>query len=111
VIVTKPSYSGPCDKYRPLIESHDWPAEIMLAIMQAESGCDSQAIGDDYPINGLHAPSCGLMQVRTLPGRPSCDELRQPERNIETAHNIYKTQGLKAWTAYTNQLFKQFIKE
>lgn len=111
MIATKPSYSGPCDHYRPLIERYEWDAETMLAIMQAESGCDPQAIGDDYQISGLYAPSCGLMQIRTLRGRPTCEELKDPATNTATAYRVYQSQGLKAWSVHNSGKYKQFMKE
>lgn len=81
----------------------------MMAIMEAESGCISGKIGDNYPINGLLAPSCGLLQVRTLEGRPSCDQLKDPHTNIEWAHKIYTGQGLRAWSVFLSGKYLKFM--
>lgn len=87
-----------CEKYRHLIEQYDWDTEVFLQIAKAESGCNPLAVGDDYPIRGLHAASCGLFQVRTIAGRPTCEALKDPATNVEWAHKIYKGQGYVAWS-------------
>ena len=85
--------------------------QIMRAICQAESGGNSQAVGDDYVIAGLYAPSCGLWQIRTLAGRPSCDELKDPQTNLEWAWKI-SNQGANwsPWSVYKSGKYLQFMK-
>jgi len=92
-----PASSG-CESYRNLIAQYDWNVETMMRAMRLESGCNPNAVGDQYVIGGVYAPSCGLLQVRTLPGRPSCDQLKDPAFNIATAYNIWKGQGYRAWS-------------
>ena len=87
-----------CEAYRGLIAKYDWNVETMMYAMQKESSCNPLAVGDNYPINGLLAPSCGLLQVRVLSGRPSCEELKDPATNIAAAYNIWKSQGYRAWS-------------
>jgi len=87
-----------CETYRHLVEQYDWDTETMMFAMQKESGCNPSAVGDNYPIAGVHAPSCGLLQVRTLIGRPSCEELKNPATNVATAYKIWQSQGYRAWT-------------
>lgn len=70
----------------------------MMYAMSKESGCNPNAVGDNYPIAGIHAPSCGLLQIRTLQGRPDCESLKNPETNIEWAYKIWRSQGYRAWT-------------
>jgi hypothetical protein len=94
----KPSHPRGCENYKSLLERYHWNVDTMLKIMYAESRCNPMAVGDDYPIRGLHAPSCGLMQVRTLTGRPDCQSLKDPSINIDWAWKIYQSQGYKAWT-------------
>lgn len=89
---------GNCEAYRHLIEQYDWDVATMMYAMQAESGCNPSAVGDNYVIGGIYAPSCGLLQVRTLAGRPSCEALKDPATNIATAYQIWKSQGYQAWT-------------
>jgi hypothetical protein len=91
-----------CSDYRPLLEKYDWDVDLMMRIMQGESGCKADAVGDKHLTfnNNTQGMSCGLMQIRVLDGRPDCDTLKDPETNIEWAYKIYKTQGLRAWTVY-----------
>lgn len=91
--------AGGCEQYRPLLEQYaGWSVDTMLYAMQKESGCNPAAVGDNYPIAGVHAPSCGLLQVRTLAGRPSCEQLKDPATNVAAAHAIWKGQGYRAWS-------------
>jgi hypothetical protein len=62
------------------------------------SQCENRAmnpsqIGDDYPINGKHIVSVGVFQIRALPGRPSIEELKNPDVNIAEAYKIFKRDG------------------
>lgn len=82
----------------------------MLAIMKAENqGCDSSQVGDNYPIAGLLAPSCGLLQVRTLAGRPDCESLKDPATNILWAYKIWTGQGYDAWSMYQNDEYLKYL--
>lgn len=90
--------TGNCEAYRSLVSQYNWDVETMLYAMRLESGCNPNAVGDNYAIGGIHAPSCGLLQVRTLPGRPTCEELKNPAKNVETAYIIWTTQGYNAWS-------------
>lgn len=67
-------------------------------VMLGESGGNPQAVGDQYPIGGVYAPSYGLFQIRGLPGRPSSKELLNPEFNVQYAANMFKNQGWRPWT-------------
>lgn len=83
----------------------------MMAIMQAESSCIPDRVGDNYPIRGVLAPSCGLFQVRTISAaRGTCEQLKDPAFNIEKAYGIYKGQGLTAWSVYTSGKYLTFLK-
>lgn len=98
--VAIPEISHPigCENYRQLISQYDWNHEVILQIAHAESGCNPSAVGDDRVIGGVYAPSCGLMQVRTLSSRPPCNELKDPATNIAWAYRIYQGQGYRAWS-------------
>jgi len=87
-----------CEQYRLLLSQYDWNVNVMQAIMKAESSCSTNAVGDNYPINGIHAVSCGLLQIRTLASRPSCDQLKDPATNIAWGYKIYTSQGYRAWS-------------
>ena len=97
VPVTEPQPVG-CEQYRSLLNQYDWNVNTILAIMNAESSCNTYAVGDNYPINGLYAPSCGLLQIRTLSSRPTCDQLKDPATNIAWGYKIYTSQGYGAWS-------------
>ena len=71
--------------------------EKMLAVANCESRLNPNAVGDDYVIRGLHAPSIGLFQIRTLKGRPSAEELKNVDTNIDFAYQLYSKQGLTPW--------------
>jgi len=96
--LNSPPKTASCEEFRPIFEKYPWDVEYMLYICKLESGGNVNAVGDLHPINGLLAPSCGLMQIRTLSGRPSCEELKDPEINIEWAWIIYQKQGYRAWS-------------
>ncbi len=84
---TRPSQNG-CEPILRLIEQYDWNVQIAKAIVQAESGCAADAVGDTSPINGLLAHSCGAFQIRSLKGRPTCEQLKDPATNVEWAYKI-----------------------
>ena len=90
--------SGSCDSYRGLVAQYSWNVDTMMYAMFAESGCNPYAVGDQYVINGVYAPSCGLLQVRTLAGRPSCEALKDPATNIAASYDIWLTQSYGAWS-------------
>lgn len=98
----KPVRTTGCGAYAHLLAKYNWNQRVMAQVMQAESGCNPNAIGDTRTINGIYAPSCGLFQVRTLKGRPSCAELQDPATNIAWAYRIYQGQGMSAWSVCSN---------
>lgn len=92
-----------CDAVRSEASKYNWDVNLVVAIAKAESGCDTNAVGDDYVIAGLHAASCGVMQIRTLQGRPSCDKLKDLATNIEWAYKISNSgTNFKPWSVYTS---------
>lgn len=105
-VVTPPTQDIPkqtgCEAYRSEIAKYDWNVNIAMAIMQAESGCRTIAKGDDRVIGGIHAPSCGLFQVRTLPGRPTCEQLKDPATNIAWAYKLYSGRSWRPWSVWNN---------
>lgn len=84
------------------------------AIMMAESHGRSDAIGDKhlaYTVDGqVYGISVGVMQVRLFSDRPPMEMLLDVYFNIVWSYyNIYLKQGFKAWGAYTNGSYKQFL--
>ena len=93
-----------CEQYRSLVAQYDWNITTAQNVMFAESGCDTHAVGDTWVIGGLYAPSCGLFQVRTLKGRPSCEQLKKPAVNVAWAHKLYKQRGWQPWSVCNNRI-------
>lgn len=99
-----------CDIVRHYANQYNWDVNIVVAIAKSESNCDTTAVGDDYVIAGLYAPSCGLMQIRTLAGRPSCEELKDPATNIEWAWKISNGgTNFTPWSVYTSGKYLNYI--
>lgn len=108
-----PKYTvgGGCEQYRKLISAHNWDTRVMMAVMEAESSCVSSRVGDNYPINGVLAPSCGLLQVRTVAEwRGTCEQLQDPEFNVDIAYRVYQGQGMSAWSMYTNGRYLHYLR-
>ena len=91
-----------CENYRQLISQYEWNVEVALKVMYAESGCNPSAKGDNRVIGGIYAPSCGLFQIRTLAGRPTCEQLQNPTTNIEWAIKLYRASGWQPWSVCKN---------
>lgn len=81
----------------------------MVAISKAESNCREDAKGDmslTYTKNGrTYGYSVGSLQVRILPGREWCET----GDYYQCAHNIYKSQGYKAWSVYKSGRYKKYL--
>lgn len=94
----------PCNKYVNLIEQYQgWDTSKMIKIMFLESGCSTVERGDGHLTygKGKYGMSCGLLQVRILPNRGvTCEDMKDPAKNIAMAYKIYKEQGYKAWSVY-----------
>lgn len=93
--------TGSCD----LAYNFDWPAATARAICMAESGGNPGAVGD----TSTAYVSCGLMQIRSLPGRPSCEQLKDGAFNMQYAYNMYVGQGFQPWSAYTNGAYQRHL--
>lgn len=105
----------------------DETAAIMVAIALAESGGDSEAMGDpvdsypvEYSCNGY--TSIGLWQIhmpahfdkleRHTSSSDPCvwaEWLKDPWNNAEVALEILETQGLTAWTTYNNGAYQHHL--
>jgi hypothetical protein len=96
------SYPKGCEHYADLISKYSWNKQIAVNVMRAESGCNPYAVGDTtltYIQNGTtYGMSCGLFQVRYLPGRPTCEALKNPAANVDYAYRLYTASGWKPWS-------------
>lgn len=82
----------------------------MVAISQAESHCNMDAVGDGaltYQQNGrTYGYSIGALQVRILPGREHCE---QPENYWQCVHTIWQSQGYLAWSVYSSGKYLTYL--
>lgn len=82
------------------------PAKMMAAIALAESGGDSNAVGDQNLVSSTWGPSIGLWQIRSLKAHEGTGKerdgsrLRDPAYNARSAATIYAQQGFGAWSVY-----------
>jgi hypothetical protein len=86
---------------------------IMVGISSAESeGFQTDILGDVDLEDATWGPSVGLWQIRSLKaqtgtgGPRDVTRLTDPVFNAQSAYSIYKGQGLKAWTTYTDGAYK-----
>ena len=80
-------------------------ANIMAAIAMAESSGNPQAV--DHDSNG--STDYGLWQINSVHDYDPNKLLNSPLYNAQAAVAVYNSQGLGAWTTYTNGAYKQFL--
>lgn len=93
--------------------------DLGQAIVQAESQCYSDAVGDLTLIGTKYGPSIGLFQVRSLRSPQSFGgvdlwryawPLLQPIFNAQAALAITKNgTDFSAWSVYTSGSYKQYL--
>lgn len=92
-------------------------AALMVAIAGAESGWNPEAVGDLSLQDANWGPSVGLWQVRSVKAQTGTGQardasrLKDPAFNARSAYSIYKSQGLGAWSAYTNGSYKGYLSQ
>ena len=93
-----------------------FPSDVAPVISKIAMG---ESSGRSTAFNGKGADqSYGLMQINMLGdmgperrkafGLTSNEDLFDPLTNMKAAYEIYKTQGLEAWGAYTNGSYNKF---
>ena len=80
-----------------------------LAVSQAENGtrqCDRES-----KPNRNGSVDYGIFQINSIHLRKgwTVEELKDCKKNIEYAYTIYKAQGWKPWSAYTNKSYLKFL--
>lgn len=104
-----------CNKYDALIIENFGAEQLNTAkaVMRAESGCRTDAVGDNhitFTRNGqLMGMSCGLFQIRILPGRNTCEAYKNPIYAIQQAGSMLKKSGWQPWSAWKSGKYKQFL--
>lgn len=98
--VTNKIKTKDCTEYKPLIMDYDWPVETAMQICKDESRGHPVAVGDTH----TKYVSCGLMQIRALPGRPTCEEMKIPKDNIAYAYGLWQKEGFCPWTTFKDEL-------
>lgn len=108
------STASNCDAYDALI-AENFGAENLItakAVMRAESSCRADAVGDNhitYVQDGTtYGMSCGLWQIRYLPGRPSCEEMKDPAKSTAYAATLFRANGWKPWAAWSTGAYLRF---
>lgn len=84
----------------------DWVT--MVAIARAESGFNVGAVGGPNS-NGTY--DYGLFQINSVHGYDRGKLTSDAAYNTHAAHDIYSSQGLRAWSTYNNGAYKQFVNE
>ena len=102
-IIASSQVAGRCEEFRELVKKYDWNVEVMLAIMMAESSCNPNTLNT----NSDGSNDLGLFQINSIHKKPNREN---PELNVQYAYQIYKSQGLNAWVAYTNGNYLKFMK-
>ena len=94
--------------------------KVALAVFKAESQNNEKAINYNCIYGGkstfckpqdvykAHSVDCGAAQIN-VKGKVCPPELLTKEGSIPYIEKIYKTQGLKAWVAYSNKSFQRYL--
>lgn len=109
---TKPTN---CPEYASLVSQYAWDATTALAIMRAESGCNSRAYNAS---NYDGSNDAGLMQINSIhvsSGLISSEARFNPAENMRAAYAIYQGavdssgDGWSAWAAYNNGSYALYL--
>lgn len=102
------------DPCRLVYDYKEWDGKTMYGICKAESMGNPKATGDTsltFVKDGVtYGMSCGMLQVRVLPGRGiTCEQMHNPEQNVAKAYEIWKAQSYTAWSVYSNGKYLKYI--
>lgn len=85
---------------------------LMAAISMGESSGNPNAINPGVGAGGKPTKeySVGLWQINTLVHKNyTVEQLKNPQINAKEAVRILKSQGLRAWGAYTDGRYKKYL--
>lgn len=114
-VVVPPFCQGHTDICDAMARSGFTDLRLMMAIAKAESGLRIDALGDTTITDATWGPSVGVLQVRTIkPGHAQGCRIYETlwnnlQAQTDCAKQIYDSQGLNAWSAYTNGSYKKFL--
>lgn len=98
--VTLASYR--CQAWASDFEQYNWNADTAMAICEAESSGNSQAVSNGN-INPDGIPDYGLMQLHGV-------DILDPAANISYAYyHKYLTQGWGAWSTYNSGAYYKYL--
>lgn len=102
------------DPCKLVYDYNGWDGKTMYGICKAESMGNPKATGDTsltFVKDGVtYGMSCGMLQVRVLPGRGiTCEQMHDPEQNVAKAYEIWKAQSYTAWSVYSNGKYLNYI--
>ena len=95
------------EQVRELVSKYDWDVDVATAVFLAESDGRRDIVnwGDSH--SGCKG-SYGLAQS-ACSHTPNPEELKDPEKNIEVAHRLWKERGWKPWGAYTDGRYLKYL--
>lgn len=93
-----------CDAYRGIVAQYDWNVNTAMAIMRAESNCNSMARSPThdsglFQINDVHLAAVDYNQPA----------LYDPATNVKVAYQVYSGSGWNAWTTFTSGAYTRFL--
>ncbi|MFA5937472.1 MAG: hypothetical protein WC822_06380 [Candidatus Paceibacterota bacterium] len=90
------SGGGNCEAYRGLVSQYGWNVNVAMAVMKAESGCNTQA-HNTTDNHGVCMGSFGLFQISCHSGA-----VYDPAQNIAIAWQKYSSRGWQPWGVCTS---------
>ena len=100
---TQPLLGG-CEQYQGLVAKYNWNVAVAMAIMQAESGCNTNSLS--------RTGDRGLMQINWVHSAMVGGNLAllfDPETNMRIAYQLYQTSSWYPWSAYKNGSYLKFL--
>lgn len=109
-----------CGQYYDQVASYDWPVDVAMAVMAAESSC----IADRANMKDYHDwrpytqcadyGSFGLFQLAICHNQKYPGDFNDPKFNIDVAYKIWKSRGgsfggSSGWGAFTDGRYKQYL--
>lgn len=87
--------------------------DVAVAVARAESSLEPDRVGDKHLTfekdGATMGMSCGLFQIRVLPGRPTCEELLDIDFNIQYARELYEKSGWYPWSVFKSGRYLSFL--